>query len=107
MSSEPLWKYAALISYRGTDYCGWQRQKAASGDAPSVQGTIQGAIQQMTGEEVSVVGSGRTDSGVHAVGQVAHFVLRKKEWELRVLHKGMNSILPQDIQVIDIRQVPI
>jgi len=102
-----MWKYAALLSYTGTDYCGWQRQKEASGSAPSVQGTVEAALQQITREESSVVGSGRTDSGVHALGQVAHFVLKNREWEPRILLKGFNAVLPTSVRVIDIRPVPL
>jgi tRNA pseudouridine38-40 synthase len=101
-------KYAALLSYAGTRYCGWQRQKgsAAAGE-PSIQATIEDAVKQMTSEEASVVGSGRTDSGVHAVGQVAHFVMKKKEWDVGILQKGLNSLLPRDIRVVCIKRVPI
>ncbi len=103
-----MWKFAALISYIGTDYCGWQRQKgSAAAGKPSIQATIEGALLQMVGEPVSVVGSGRTDSGVHAVGQVAHFTLKEKHWEPQILHKGLNSILPQDIQVLAVKEVPL
>jgi len=101
-------KYAALISYVGTDYCGWQRQKgSAANGAPSIQGTIEGALRQMTGEEASVVGSGRTDSGVHSVGQTAHFVLKDRVWDSGILRKGLNSILPQDIQILVVKPVAI
>jgi tRNA pseudouridine38-40 synthase len=107
-AAAPKWKYAVLLSYTGTKYCGWQRQSGSAADGgPSIQGTIETALKQMTGEEVTVVGSGRTDSGVHAVGQRAHFVLRTKEWSSDILKKGLNSLLPQDIQALDIRPVSI
>lgn len=92
-------KYAALIAYEGTQYCGWQRQAAASGVMPSIQETIEQAIHRITGETPAVVGSGRTDSGVHAVGQVAHFVLTRKRWEPWVLERALSSHLPIDIRV--------
>ena len=57
------------IEYDGTDYCGWQVQLSGV----TVQGVIEEAIKKLTGEKVSVIGSGRTDSGVHAAGQIAHF----------------------------------
>jgi tRNA pseudouridine38-40 synthase len=105
---EPIWKYAALISYAGTSYCGWQRQSGSAAEGnPSIQATIEGALRQMTGEDTTVVGSGRTDSGVHAVGQRAHWVLRKKEWDADILKKGLNSILPGDIQALDVRPVAL
>lgn len=94
-------KYATLISYVGTRYCGWQRQSgSAANGAPSIQATIEQALGRITGEEMAVVGSGRTDSGVHSVGQVAHFILRKKEWDPQVLQNGLNSLLPTDIRVL-------
>ncbi|OFZ83376.1 MAG: tRNA pseudouridine(38-40) synthase TruA [Bdellovibrionales bacterium RIFOXYD1_FULL_53_11] len=96
-------KYRALISYVGTRYRGWQKQKGSGASAgPSVQETIEKALARMTGENVGVVGSGRTDSGVHAAGQVAHFVLQKRKWETGVLHRGLNGILPQDIRVLEV-----
>jgi tRNA pseudouridine38-40 synthase len=93
-------KFAVILSYKGTRYCGWQTQ-TGSGAAkdPSIQSTIQAALAQMTGEDTSIVASGRTDSGVHAVRQVAHFVLKKKEWPTRILHRGLNTILPNDIRI--------
>lgn len=104
----PKWKYAALLSYSGTNYCGWQRQKGSAAEGgPSIQATIEAALKRMTGEEPSVVGSGRTDSGVHAVGQCAHFVLRARQWDPGILKKGLNSLLPADIQALWVRPVPI
>ena len=93
-------KFAVLLSYAGTNYCGWQTQRGSAAEGfPSIQSTIQAALLKMTGEEVSIVGSGRTDSGVHAVGQVAHFILSKKPWQPRILYNGLNSLLPIDIRV--------
>jgi tRNA pseudouridine38-40 synthase len=101
-------KYAAILSYSGTRFCGWQEQRGPdSGNTPSVQETIQDAVLRMTGEKVSIVGSGRTDSGVHAIGQVAHFVLRERDWDPRILFRGLNSILRPSIQLVEVRKVPI
>ena len=62
-----------VISYDGSNYSGWQRQK----DRKSIQGTIENTIKQITGEEhIRLHGSGRTDAGVHAIGQVANFLTR-------------------------------
>jgi tRNA pseudouridine38-40 synthase len=104
-----MWKYAATLSYVGTRYCGWQKQKGSAAEgAPSIQATVEAVVRRMTSEdEAKVVGSGRTDSGVHAVGQVAHFLLRRKEWDPRILQNGMNSLLPIDIRVLDVRPVPV
>jgi tRNA pseudouridine38-40 synthase len=102
-------KYAVLFSYVGSDFCGWQKQRGSAADGnPSIQKTIEQGLSKITQEEVTIVGSGRTDSGVHAVGQVAHFVLRgDKEWETKNLHRGLNSILPTTIRAIDVREVEI
>ena len=103
-----MWKYAALLSYAGTDYCGWQKQKGSAAEgAPSIQTTIERALAKITGEEVSVVGSGRTDSGVHAVGQVAHFRLLKKEWDPRILQRGLNSALPIELRALVVQPVDL
>jgi tRNA pseudouridine38-40 synthase len=101
-------KYAAILSYSGTRFCGWQEQRGPdSGNAPSIQETVQAAVLRMTGEKVSIVGSGRTDSGVHAVGQVAHFILKERDWDPRILFKGLNSLLRSSIQIVEVKRVPI
>ncbi len=106
MSSEgPQQKYAIRISYVGTRYCGWQRQPAEDSGAPNIQETIEQAVKQITGESPNVVGSGRTDAGVHALGQVAHFRLEKKAWEPWKLERGLNSALPKDIRVLEAKPV--
>lgn len=103
-----MWKYAVLLSYEGTQYCGWQKQKGSAAEgAPSIQSTFDAALSRMTSETVSSVGSGRTDSGVHAVGQVAHFVLREKQWDPAILQKGLNGILPRDIRALFVRPVAV
>ena len=86
---------------------GWQRQA----EAVSVQGSIIDAIFAMTGEQVDVVGAGRTDAGVHAMGQVAHFDL-SKEWDLYKLLHGINHHLrenhpndPCPISIVDVEAV--
>ncbi|HUP57819.1 MAG TPA: tRNA pseudouridine(38-40) synthase TruA [Bdellovibrionota bacterium] len=101
-------KYAALISYAGTNYVGWQKQKgSAAAKGPATQEVFETALSKIVGEKVSSVGSGRTDSGVHATGQVVHFVLKRKEWDPEILRKGLNSQLGQDIRAIAVAEVPL
>jgi tRNA pseudouridine38-40 synthase len=82
------------VAYDGTPYAGWQVQPAHM----TVQQRIEEALLSLTGERVKVHGSGRTDQGVHAVGQVAHFDLAKR-WLPAALRKGLNALLPPDIRV--------
>ena len=88
------------IEYDGTDYCGWQHQE----NGLSVQQRVEEAIGRMTGVQSRVIGSGRTDAGVHAVGQVANFHTDSRLDERSFL-MGLNSLLPPDIVVRDVREV--
>ena len=83
------------VSYDGTDFSGWQRQT----DKTTVQQTIEDAIFSLTGEKVKVVGSGRTDAGVHALGQVAHFDT-KSTIPPANFAKALNTILPLSVKVL-------
>lgn len=69
-----------ILSYDGTDFCGWQKQKdhQHGPDKPSIQETIENAISKVLNEPISLSASGRTDAGVHAVAQVAHFQTERK-----------------------------
>ncbi|HPD47067.1 MAG TPA: tRNA pseudouridine(38-40) synthase TruA [Anaerohalosphaeraceae bacterium] len=84
-----------VIHYDGTDYFGWQRQRRRR----TIQQTIEDAIERLCGMPVELFGSSRTDAGVHALGQVAHFDI-----DTRVptgnLVKALNNLLPQDIAII-------
>ena len=85
----------------GTNYVGWQRQD----NGLSIQESIEKAIKQLTGENVEVIGAGRTDSGVHALNQVAHFDL-KKSLSLDVIKDGLNQHLrSQPIAIIKADEV--
>lgn len=84
------------VEYDGTDFCGWQIQPGKR----SIQGEIAKAIKAMTGEEVSVVGSGRTDAGVHAFGQIAHFDINKALSATKFV-SGLNFYLPETIRIIN------
>lgn len=83
-----------ILEYDGSCYHGWQRQK----EVPTVQGTLEAALSVMTGQSVTVVGSGRTDAGVHASNQVANFVVDTR-LTAEIFKKGLNSLLPSDIVI--------
>lgn len=83
------------ISYDGTNYCGWQVQP----NGVTVQQVLEDALKTATGESTRITGSGRTDAGVHAVGQVAHFDTESSIPPER-FYKALNAHLPQDIRVI-------
>jgi tRNA pseudouridine38-40 synthase len=87
------------IEYDGTAYCGWQRQE----NGLSIQQLLEEAIGRMTCSTVTVIGSGRTDAGVHARGQVAHFHTESVLTERNLL-MGINSLLPPDIAVLSVRE---
>lgn len=83
-----------ILEYDGSRYAGWQRQP----DQPTVQEAIETAIHQLTQQTVSVIGAGRTDSGVHALGQVVSFRI-DRDWTPYEWTRGFNARLPQDIAV--------
>lgn len=88
------------IQYDGTKYCGWQKQPNSSG----IQGTIEYAIYEITKEKVNIIGSGRTDAGVHALGQVANFKTNSNIPAARI-PDALNAKLPKDISIIDCQEV--
>ncbi|MGL4797186.1 MAG: tRNA pseudouridine(38-40) synthase TruA [Paraclostridium sp.] len=88
------------IQYNGKNYCGWQKQN----DSPGIQGTIENAIFEITRECVKITGSGRTDAGVHALGQVANFKMNSKI-PVEKLPSALNSKLPKDISIIKAEEV--
>jgi tRNA pseudouridine38-40 synthase len=90
-----------LLEYDGTRYHGWQRQA----DAATIQQTLEEALARLTGEEVTLMGSGRTDAGVHARGQVANF-RTTSAIPLQAFHQGLNSMLPSDIAVLAAAEAP-
>jgi tRNA pseudouridine38-40 synthase len=105
----PIQKYAALVSYVGTRFHGWQKQLGpGAGSGTSIQATLEDALLQITSEHrVFLVGSGRTDSGVHASGQVIHFAVTRKVWEPRILLNALNTVLPPVIRVLSVQAVPM
>ena len=96
-------RYFITLSYDGTRYHGWQIQP--NGD--SIQQRLQEALSTLLRQPVEVVGAGRTDTGVHARKMVAHFDFSPFKGELEgVLAYKLNKLLPQDIAVQEVRQVP-
>lgn len=89
------------LEYDGTAYCGWQRQV----NGLSIQEVIEEKLRVMVGEEVKVIGSGRTDAGVHALKQVASFKTSSKI-PTDGFWKGLNGLLPPDIALKEICEVP-
>ena len=88
------------LSYDGTSFCGWQKQK----NGVSVQSTVENAVFNLTGERVSVVGSGRTDAGVHAKGQVAHFDTQSNIPPEK-FYKALNTFLPDAVKAVSSEKV--
>ncbi len=82
------------IEYDGTGYHGWQIQP----EVRTIQGTLEEKIGVIAGEQISLVASGRTDAGVHALGQVANFKTESRI-PLGALKRGLNSLLPDDIAI--------
>jgi tRNA pseudouridine38-40 synthase len=93
--------YKLTIAYDGTAYCGWQIQP----NGISIQELLQSNISILTKEPTLLIGSGRTDAGVHARGQVANFHT-PLPLELNRFHYSLNSLLPKDIRVLNITEVP-
>ncbi|MDR2482186.1 MAG: tRNA pseudouridine(38-40) synthase TruA [Treponema sp.] len=89
-----------LIAYDGTEFSGWQRQ----GRARTVQGLIEDALARIHKEPVGLIGSGRTDAGVHAAGQVAHFHTNIAGMQAERFVPALNGLLPQDIRILDARE---
>jgi len=88
-------RYRLTLEYDGTPFVGWQRQD----NGASVQGALEDAIEKLSGERVTVTGAGRTDAGVHALGQVAHFDV-VKEFEPGKVRDALNYYLRPDPVVV-------
>jgi tRNA pseudouridine38-40 synthase len=95
-------RYKLLIEYDGTPFIGWQMQDAGL----SVQGALMAAAEAFCGERVKVQGAGRTDTGVHALGQVAHVDLAK-DWSTDTVRDALTALLrPHPIAVLAAEKVP-
>lgn len=92
--------YKIVLSYDGTDFHGWQRQS----NKRTIQGVVEDSLAKIIQKNTAVIGAGRTDAGVHAQGQVAHFKadIRIKEEELL---RALNSILADDARVVSLEKV--
>src|SRR5215471_1089296 len=111
----PTQRYKLTLAYRGTKYHGWQQQPALptwKGDTPgegegipTIQETLQRALVSVVRHPVTVVGSSRTDAGVHAKGQIAHFDTDQTQIPIDGLRAAVNSALPGDILVRSIEPV--
>ncbi len=93
-------RYRATVAYDGAAYNGFQRQAGAT---PTIQAALEAAIAAVTGSAVSVIGAGRTDTGVHAAGQVIAFDVAWKHDDGDLL-RAINALLPDDIALQDLRQ---
>ncbi|MGH9344161.1 MAG: tRNA pseudouridine(38-40) synthase TruA, partial [Terriglobia bacterium] len=97
----PLRNLHLDITYDGTDFCGWQRQPGQD----TIQGRIETALERITGERVNLTGSGRTDAGVHAAGQVANFKT-SSPIPPDNLKRALNNALPETIRILRAREAP-
>src|SRR5262245_16991225 len=98
----PPKNFKLILEYDGTGFCGWQVQKKGV----SVQGLLQNALKRITGEKVHVIGSGRTDAGVHALGQVAHFKT-SRSLSPEKIQSALNGLLPDALAVKGVEEVPL
>lgn len=101
MNQPAPFNYKILISYDGTAYSGWQIQPQGK----TIQEEIEKALQLLAKEPVRVIGSGRTDAGVHAYGQVAHFRL-SQELPTQLIFKSLNGLLAKDIRIHQVERAP-
>ena len=95
-------KYLLIIEYEGTAYHGWQMQT----NAITIQEVLEKALSRILNAKTTVLSSGRTDAGVHSEGMPAHFVTESK-MATGELQLALNSILPHDISIKDVREVPM
>jgi tRNA pseudouridine38-40 synthase len=91
-----------IISYDGRDFAGWQSQKQGN----TIQDNLEAAFERVCGQRLTVTGSGRTDSGVHALGQCAHVDVPAAQFVPDRWLKALNGVLPQTIRILRARFVP-
>ena len=101
MNQKRIIRYKLTIAYDGTNYCGWQVQD----NGPSIQSLVQKALETVPRHPIDLTGAGRTDAGVHARGQTAHFD-SAETFALKRLLLSLNALLPPDIRILSIEEVP-
>jgi tRNA pseudouridine38-40 synthase len=101
VSSSSLARYRLVIHYDGFPFHGWQVQTGQR----TVQGEIEEVLRRVTGARRPLVGSGRTDAGVHALGQVASVDVPRERWEARELRAALNALLPREIWIESVARV--
>ena len=94
--------YRMLLQYDGTRYAGWQKQGNTEN---TLQGKLEVLLSRLCEESVEVAGAGRTDAGLHAAGQVAHFHL-KTCWNAEELRKSIQRYLPEDVAILCLEEAP-
>jgi len=94
--------FKITVAYDGTPFVGWQRQE----NGTSVQGLIEDALRDLDSREVTLHGAGRTDAGVHAIGQVASFALVRDDITPEVIVRSLNAKLPPEIRVREAEPAP-
>lgn len=95
-------RYLAITSYKGTNFCGWQKQTVSK--LPSIEETIESVLSRILSEKIKIYGSGRTDAGVHALGQTFHFDT-EKELDIYKISHSLNELLPEDIRILSLSKV--
>ena len=91
-----------ILAYDGTSYFGWQRQN----NFKSIQGELEKSLKAITGKNTSVIGAGRTDAGVHALGQVANFRI-DTHLQSDIIKRALNANLPKEIRVLDVGETTL
>jgi tRNA pseudouridine38-40 synthase len=103
MHGSETFRLKLTLSYDGTDFCGWQRQSHAT--KPSIQENLESALTQIFKQPIRCVASGRTDAGVHAMGQVVHFDAPRDPSKINLV-KALRALLPPTIVVQNAERVP-
>ena len=95
-------RFKIIIEYDGTPFVGWQKQE----NGRSVQASIESAIEKLFDEKITIFGAGRTDAGVHAIGQTAHFDVSKKNFDTYIIKNALNDHLrPLPISILNVEKV--